>query len=195
MQHTVKLRSLTIAALLGAIGFLLMLLEFSIPALIPDFVKMDLSDIPALVGTFAMGPFVGAWACIIKNLLHLFITQTGGVGELSNALLGISFVLPAGLIYRRNKNRKTALLGALVGAVFAGVMSIITNYYITYPFYSQFFPMDAILTLYRAIDPSITGLLDALVRFNAPFTFLKEALCTLVTLLIYKRLSPILKGN
>lgn len=195
MRNTIKLRSLTMAALLGAIGFILMLLEFSIPALIPDFVKMDLSDIPALIGTFAMGPVVGVWVCIIKNLLHLFVSQSGGVGEVCNALLGIAFVLPAGLIYRHNKTRKGAMLGSLIGALLAAAVSIAINYYIIYPFYSQFFPIDAILALYRAIDPSVTGLFDALVRFNAPFTFLKEALCTLVTLLIYKKLSPILKGN
>ena len=97
---------LTMIAMLSAIAFVLMFLEFSVP-IMPPFIKMDLSDLPELIGAFAMGPVSGVTICLIKNLLHLFLSTTGGVGELSNFLLGACFVLPAGLIYRKWKGKKT----------------------------------------------------------------------------------------
>ena len=97
---------LTMTAMLSILSFILMFFEFSLP-IIPSFVKMDLSDLPALLGAFAMGPVSGAAVCLVKNLLHLFITSTGGVGELSNFLLGACFVFPAGLVYHKWKNKKS----------------------------------------------------------------------------------------
>ena len=97
---------MTMTAMLSAIAFLLMFLEFSVP-IMPAFIKMDLSELPALIGAFAMGPVSGAMICLIKNLLHLFMTTTGGVGELSNFILGAVFVVPAGLIYQKWKGRKS----------------------------------------------------------------------------------------
>ena len=116
----VNVRYLTVTAMLSAVAYILMFLDFSVPFM-PSFIKMDLSELPALIGSFAMGPLCGVIVCLIKNILHLFITSTGGVGELSNFILGVAFVLPAGLIYKRRKSRKTALLGSLLGAVFMGI--------------------------------------------------------------------------
>ena len=89
----VNIRYLTVTAMLSAVAYILMFLDFSVPFM-PAFIKMDLSELPALIGTFAMGPVCGVIICLIKNVLHLFITTTGGVGELSNFLLGAAFVLP-----------------------------------------------------------------------------------------------------
>lgn len=114
--------------MLSAVAFILMFLDFSVPFM-PAFIKMDLSELPALIGAFSMGPVCGILICLIKNVLHLFITTTGGVGELSNFLLGVAFVLPAGLIYRHKKSRRSALIGSLFGAVIMGVFSVVSNYF------------------------------------------------------------------
>lgn len=189
-----KVRFIAVTGMLSAIAFILMFLDFSIP-IMPSFIKMDLSELPALVATFAFGPLSGICVCLIKNLIHLTMTTTGGVGELSNFLLGVCFVLPAGLIYKKKKNKKNAIVGAVVGAVSMGWLSIIINYFITYPVYYNFMPQDVIVSAYQAILPSVKSILQCLIVFNAPFTFLKGALCSIVTILIYKPLSPILHGN
>lgn len=189
-----KVRFIAVTGMLSAIAFILMFLDFSIP-IMPSFIKMDLSELPALVATFAFGPLSGICVCLIKNLIHLTMTTTGGVGELSNFLLGVCFVLPAGLIYKKKKNKKNAIVGAVVGAVSMGLLSIIVNYFITYPVYYNFMPQDVIVSAYQAILPSVKSILQCLIVFNAPFTFLKGALCSIVTILIYKPLSPILHGN
>ena len=189
-----RVRALTVTAMLSAIAFVLMFLDFAVPFM-PSFVKMDVSELPALLAAFALGPVYGVVVCLVKNLLHLLITTTGGAGELCNFLLGACFILPAGLVYQKLKSRKGALLGAIVGAVVMGLLSIPLNYYITYPIYTNFMPIDAILELYRAIRPSANSLLECLVTFNAPFTLLKGLLDVALCLLIYKPLSPLLHGK
>ena len=118
--------NLTVAAMLSAVAFILMFIEFPIPMLIPSFVKMDFSDLPALLGAFALGPVYGVVISFMKNLLHIIIkgTSTACVGELCNFILGAVFSAVAGFVYKRHKSRKTAILGALAGAIiFAGLDS------------------------------------------------------------------------
>lgn len=191
-QHNV--RYMTVTAMLSAVAFALMFFEFSIPFLVPSFIQMDLSELPALIGAFAMGPWYGVIICLIKNLIHLLITTTGGVGELSNFILGAAFVLPAGLIYQRKKTKKNAVIGAVLGAAFMALLSVASNYFIVYPVYTAFLPMDTILAMYQEILPSADTLLKCLVIFNMPFTFVKGMLSVIITLLIYKHISPIIKG-
>lgn len=190
----VDIWKLTMTAMLSAIAFILMFLEFSVP-IMPPFIKLDLSELPALLGAFAMGPVSGVMICLVKNLLHLFMTSTGGVGELSNFILGACFVLPAGLIYRRWKGKKSAIFGALAGAVLMAAVSIISNYYIVYPFYYNFMAKEAILEAYQTIFPSVTNILECLIVFNAPFTLVKGLLSVVITIFIYKHISPFLKGS
>lgn len=185
---------LTMTAMLSAIAFVLMFLEFSVP-IMPPFIKMDLSDFPELIGAFAMGPVSGVAICLIKNLLHLLMSTTGGVGELSNFLLGVCFVLPAGLVYQRRKGKKSAIVGAMLGAVLMAAASIVSNYYIVYPFYYNFMAEDAILAAYQAILPGVRDILQCLIVFNAPFTLMKGLLSVVITVLIYKHISPFLKGT
>lgn len=185
---------MTMTAMLSAIAFVLMFLEFSVP-IMPSFIKMDLSELPALVGAFAMGPVSGMMICLIKNLLHLFMTTTGGVGELSNFILGAIFVVPAGLVYQKWKNKKSAVIGAVAGAVLMGAISIVSNYFIVYPVYYNFMPKETILTAYQAIFPGVKNMLQCMIVFNAPFTFVKGIFSVVITMLIYKPLSPFLKGN
>ena len=191
-QHNV--RYMTVTAMLSAVAFALMFFEFSIPFLVPSFIQMDLSELPALIGAFAMGPWYGVIICLIKNLIHLLITTTGGVGELSNFILGAAFVLPAGLIYQRKKTKKNAVIGSVIGAAFMALLSVASNYFIVYPVYTAFLPMDTILAMYQEILPSADTLLKCLVIFNMPFTFVKGMLSVIITLLIYKHISPIIKG-
>ena len=193
MTKISKTRFITITAMLGAVSFVLQFLEFSVP-FVPSFIKLDLSDLPALLGSFALGPLSGVLIALIKNVLHLMDTSSGGVGELSNFILCALFVLPAGWVYKRNKTRKSALIGSLIGAVLSSLVSILTNYFIVYPIYTAFMPMETIIAMYQAIRPSTETLLEALIVFNVPFTFIKEMICVAITFVIYKHLSPILKG-
>ena len=105
-RRRVNTRALTVTAMFSAVAFVLMFLEFSIPVVIPSFVKMDVSELPALLAAFGLGPVYGVVVCLVKNLLHLLVTTTGGAGELGNFLLGACFILPAGLIYHMHKSRK-----------------------------------------------------------------------------------------
>lgn len=189
----VNVRKMTMTAMLSAIAFILMFFGFSVPFM-PSFIKMDLSELPALIGSFAMGPVSGIAICLIKNLLYLFITSTGGVGELSNFILGACFVLPAGLIYKKWKGKKAAVIGALSGAVLMAVVSVVSNYFIVYPVYYAFMPKEAILAAYQAIFSGVDSILECLIMFNMPFTFVKGLFSVVITLLIYKPLSPIIKG-
>lgn len=191
-----KLRNLIVTALLTAISYILMLIEFPIPALIPNFVKMDFSELPALIASFSLGPVWGVAVCLVKNLLHLLVTTTSGVGELANFILGASFVFTAGIIYKYKKNVKGALLASFVGSAVMAIISLPVNYFITYPFYSNFMPMDVILGMYKQILPSADTLFKALLIFNVPFNFVfKGIVNSLITFLVYKRLSPIIKGK
>ncbi len=188
-----RVRKLCGTAMLGAVAYVLMFLEFPVP-LIPGFIKMDFSELPALIASFAYGPLSGVAVCLIKNLIHLFNTQSGGVGELSNFILGAVYVLIAGLIYKKLHNKKGALIGALVGAVVMALISVPSNYFIVYPVYTAFMPMEAIIGAYKAINPNVNTLLDCLIMFNLPFTFIKGVCSLIITVLVYKPLSPILHG-
>ena len=188
-----SVRYMSVTAMLSAVAFILMFLDFSVPFM-PAFIKMDLSELPALIGAFSMGPVCGILICLFKNVLHLFITTTGGVGELSNFLLGVAFVLPAGLIYRHKKSRRSALIGSLLGAVIMGVFSVVSNYFLVYPVYYNFMPEEAVLGAYQVIVPSVKSILQCLVCFNMPFTIVKGLFSVVITFLVYKHISPILKG-
>ncbi len=189
-----KVRVMTVTAMLSAIAFILQFFEFPIP-LMPSFIKLDFSELPALIASFALGPVSGGAVCLIKNLLHLTQTQTGGVGELCNFLLGAAFVIPAGIIYKRSKTKKTAVIGALTGAIAMAVISFPVNFFIIYPVYENFMPEEAIVGAYQLILSSVTELWQCLLIFNVPFTFFKAICSVVVTLLIYKNISPLLHGR
>lgn len=189
---TKRTHKIAVTAMLSAVATILMALDFPIPFLIPTFVKMDFSELPALLAAFSLGPVSGAVVCLVKNLVNLTMSSTNGVGELCNFLLGICFVIPAGLIYRYKKTRAGALIGALVGAVVMALCSVPANYFISYPFYTVFMPLDVIIGMYQELIPSVDGLMACLVIFNAPFTLLKGLLDMALAFLIYKPLSPLL---
>ena len=190
-----RVRFITLTAMQSAISFVLMYFEFPIP-IMPAFIKFDFSDLPALIGTFAYGPLCGVIVCLIKNLLHLMDSNSMLVGELSNFILGAAFVIPAGLIYKFKKTKKSALIGGITGAVFMGIFCVFSNYFIVYPVYYQVaMPEEAILGMYQAILPSMKSILQSLIVFNLPFTVVKGLISVAITMLVYKPLSPILKGR
>lgn len=193
-KKRVNVRYLTMTAMLSAVAYILMFLDFSVPFM-PSFIKMDLSELPALIGSFTFGPVCGVLICLIKNLLHLFISTTGGVGELSNFILGAVFVWPAGLIYKRKKSKQMALIGSLSGAVIMGLISVVSNYFLVYPVYYNFMDKELILASYQLIVPSVKNIFQCVVYFNMPFTVLKGLFSVLITFVVYKPLSPILKGT
>ena len=182
-----------------AVAAMLQFIEFAIP-LMPAFIKLDISDLPALLGTFSLGPVYGVAIQLVKNLLHLPFGSSAGVGELSNFILGAVFVLCAGLVYRKHKSRKGALIGAMLGAVLMAVVSVPSNYFFVYPAYVKVYgmPLEAIIGAYQAIlgtiaeVPSSNALLNCLLVFNVPFTFCKGLLDVGLCFLIYKPLSPLL---
>ncbi len=194
-QTTRNTRRIAGVAMLSAVGFLLMFIELSVP-IMPAFVKLDFSELPALLAAFAYGPASGVAVCLVKNLLHLLMGgTTGGVGELSNFLLGVAYVLPAGLIYQKIKTRKGALIASLAGCVVCAAYSLPHNYCLVYPLYGKLMPMETIIGMYQQLNPSCGGLFDALLTFNVPFTFAKELLTAAIAFLIYKPLSPVLHGR
>ena len=191
MQNIYKI---AVIAVMGAVSTVLMMFSFSVP-LMPSFIKLDFSELPALITSFTLGPVAGVVVCLIKNLINLTMTTTAGVGELSNFLLGAAFVLTAGFIYRHQKTRKAAIIGSLIGAVVMAVISLPVNYFITYPFYSNFMPMEVIMKMYRDINSGIENLWQALLIFNVPFTFIKAMCSVLVTCLVYQKLTPVMNGS
>lgn len=191
-----RTHKLAVAGMLSAVAFVLMYIEFPIPALIPAFVKLDVSDLPELLAAFALGPVWGIVVTLLKNVLFSILhgTSSAYVGELFNFLLGSVFSFTAGLIYHRGKTRKSALAGALIGAAVMALVSVPVNYFIVYPAYVEIYkmPMDAIIGMYREINPAAGGLMECLVLFNLPFTFGKGLLDVALCFLVYKPLSPIL---
>ena len=195
----INVRLLALTAMLSAVSTLLMYLQFPLPMIIPPFIQMDFSELPALIAAFAYGPVAGVAVCFVKNLIHLFGSSTLGVGELSNFLIGSSFVFTTGFIYKKMKNRKGALLGTLIGAAIMAMISFPINLFITYPFFTTiFFGGDGapIMGMYQALLPWADTLPKALLVFNVPFNFvLKGLVNAAIAFLIYKPLSPLLKGT
>lgn len=193
-KSKVNIRLLVGTGMLSGLAFVLQYLEFPIP-IMPFFIRFDFSDLPALIGAFAYGPLAGVIVEFIKNLLHCTVTQSFTVGELSNFILGAVFTGTAGLIYKKNKTKKGAIIGAIVGSVIMGIISSSSNLFIVYPAYEKFTPINEIMDAYSKLLPSVGKLWQALLIFNVPFTIVKGLISTLITVLIYKRLSPVLKGR
>ena len=194
MKKRTDIRKMTSTAMLSAVATVLMFFSFSVP-LMPSFIKMDLSELPALIASFTFGPMAGVSVCLVKNLINVFFTTTGGVGEVSNFLLGAMFVAPAGFIYQKMRTKKGAMIASVVGAATMAGLSLVTNYYIVYPVYTNIMPMEVIIGAYSAINPNVTNLWQALLWFNVPYTFIKGMLSVVITMFIYKPLAPILRGK
>ncbi len=191
-----KIRLITGTAMLTAVAVGLQYIEIAIP-IMPSFIKLDFSDLPELIGAFAYGPLAGVLIALLKNLIHMAVSQSGFVGELSNFLLGASFALTAGLIYKHKKTKGKALLAGVVASLVMAIICVPLNYFVIYPLYYNVlgFPEVAVLQMYQLILPKTKSIFQALLIFNLPFTFVKGLISVLVSMLIYKPLSPVLKGK
>lgn len=195
-----KVRRLVQIAMMAAVAGVLMVIEFPLPFLAPPFYKMDFSEVPVLIGTFAMGPAAGMLIELIKILINFVLngTQTAGVGELANFLMGCAFIVPAGMIYKRSKTKKHAIVGLIVGTITMSAASVILNAGLLLPAYGKAFhtPIEAFVEMGSAIIPAIG---DSLIRFClfcvAPFNLIKGIVVSLLTLVLYKHISRLLKGE
>jgi len=197
-KSLLTVRPMVQMGMLAAIATILMMFEIPLP-FAPSFYKIDFSEIPVLIGSFALGPVAGVIIEALKVLLHVVFkgSTTMGIGDAANFLVGISFVLPASLIYRRHKTRKTAVIGMIVGTLFMTAAGCVMNAYVLLPLYAKMFhmPMDTLIAMGSAVNPAIHGLGGFVMLAVAPFNLLKGALVSIITFLIYKKISHLLKAN
>lgn len=193
-KQVYSLQGIVKIALLSAIAVVLTLVSMPIP-IFPAFLKIDLGDLPALIGGFALGPVAGIIVEFIKNVFNFILKNdgTGGVGNLSNFIVGVSFVVPASVIYVKKKTKKRAIIGMVVGVISMVILSSLSNYYVIVPLYAKLFSMDAIMNAMKQANPYIKDMKTYIVYAVIPFNLIKGSIVSLVALLIYKKVSPILK--
>lgn len=189
-RSNLSVQYMTRIAILGALSAVLFPLEIPIVA----FYKLDFSTLPALLGAFSMGPLPGLAILLIKDLSRLAYSSSMYVGELADFIMSAAFILPASLIYRKHKTRKTALVGMTVGTLCMIVVSVLVNWKMMIPFYMTAFHMDmeAIIGMAQKALPSVDTEWKVLLYVTAPFNLLKGFVLSLLTFVLYKRLSPML---
>ncbi|MBV4448164.1 ECF transporter S component [Clostridium tyrobutyricum] len=190
-----KINRLVKVAVLSVIAFLLMFLEFAVP-IFPSFLKIDISDLPALIGTFALGPVAGISIEFLKNILHgIFAGQTAFVGELANFIVGTVLVVTAGFIYKGRKTKKSAVLGLISGTITMSIAAGLINYFVLLPLYQKAFnfPISQMVAIAGKINGNITDVWTLILLSIVPFNLIKGCVLTVITLLIYKKVSIILK--
>lgn len=192
-------RRISSIAILSAIAGLLMLIDFPISFIAPSFYKLDISDLPCLIGTFALGPIAGALIELLKILIKLILkpTSTAFVGELSNLLCGISLCVPAGLIYKTKHNKKGAVESLIVGSIAMVVVGSLINYFITIPAFVSLYhiDLDTIIDMGKTIFPFITSKFSFVLTCVSLFNLFKCLVVSILTYFLYKRISPLLKAK
>jgi len=200
MQQTIKRTkfltptTLVKISILSAIGYILMFISVPLPMLFPEFLKVDISDLPVLLGGIALGPMAGVTIAFFKNLLQ-FITgmsTTGGVGEFANFLIGGSFVFTVSYIYSKKRDVAGVIIGLISGIIVMTIVGCIANYFIILPFYSKIgWSIDAVVAMGSAINPAIKNKLSFVIWIIAPFNILKSGIMSLLTLPMYKKTEKI----
>lgn len=195
VQRKVNTHNIIRVALLAAVGRVLMFLEFPLPVF-PSFLKIDISDIPAVVGALSMGPTAGVIIEFVKNLLKLVTgTSSLGIGELANFIVGTAYVLPLGIIYNKNKSVKGFVLGALAGSILMIAAASLFNYYILIPVYSAVIfktPIDTFVQMANKVNSLVTDFKTLIIFAVAPFNLIKAVIMSIVGVLMYKVLKPVL---
>ncbi|MBO4941776.1 MAG: ECF transporter S component [Clostridia bacterium] len=199
MQKNSKIKWMVEVAMLSAVAVVLMLLEFPLPFIAPPFYEMDFSEVPVLVGAFAIGPIAGVVIEGIKVILNLLIngTITAGVGEGANFLVGVAFILPAGIIYKRKKTKKMAIIGMSVGGIVMAILSCFINAYVLIPAYGGAMGLEisAFVGMAQEIYKGIDSLFEMVLLCVLPFNVIKVISVSVVTTFLYKHISPILKSK
>ena len=190
MKKTMSVQYLTRIAVLTALASILFLIEIPVVA----FYKLDLSNLPVLLGAFSMGPMAGIIILALKSLIGMLHSTSMYVGEMADFIMGAAFVLPAARLYTRKKDRKTALLGMSLGTVAMIIVAVLVNWKIMIPFYMNAFgmPMEAVVGMAAKVMPFVDTEWELLAYVTAPFNLLKGVVLSLLTYLLYKRLSPLL---
>ncbi len=199
-KRKLSIRSMTKISLLSVIGFVVMLIEFPL-GIFPEFLKLDLSDIPALIGSFTMGPIAGVIIQLIQNILHASVklAETGGVGQLASFMVGSVFVFTAGSIYARRKSFKTAILAMVVGTISMSLFAAIFNYLIFIPLYARYFGIplekyiDMVVDMAQKVNKLVVNYETLIFISIFPFNLLKGTIVSFITLLLYKKISPYLR--
>lgn len=182
-------------AILSALAAIIMLFEFPLP-FAPGFYKLDLSEVVILMGGFAMGPIAAVIIELLKNLINILLngTSTAFVGEFANFLIGCALVVPASIIYKYKKSFKGAIISLVIGTLTLALVGSLTNYFVLIPAYSEFYHMelDKIVSAGTSVNPLVSDLKTLIVFAVAPFNLVKGLLCSLLNLLLYKRVSKLL---
>ena len=190
-----SVKTIAKVAVLGAAAFVVMLAEVPLP-MFPAFYKLDFSEAVVLIGGFALGWLPSVSIEALKILLNLMFTgtSTAYVGETANFVIGLSFVIPAVLIYQKEKTKENALRGMVIGGICLIITGALLNALVLLPAYSYFYhmPMDTLIGMGSALIPAIHDRFTFVLFATAPFNLIKAVLTSLVTILVYKRISPIL---
>ena len=198
MKRKIGTREIATIGMLGAIATVLMLFEIPLP-FAPSFYEIDLSEVPVLIGCFAMGPLAGTFVELVKIVLNFIIngTMTAGVGEIANFCLGCAFCVPAGVIYRKNTTKKGAVAGLVFGTLIMTFLGCFINAYVMLPAYAKAFswPLESIIAMGSEVNKVITDLFTFVMFAVVPFNLLKGIIVSVVVLLIYKKISPIIKRH
>lgn len=192
-----NVRRIAFVGIFGAIAAILMFIEFPL-FFAPSFYQLDFSEVPVLIGAFAYGPVAGILIELIKNLIHFLIkgSATAGIGELAAFIIGIALILPASVIYRMGKTKKRAIIGMIIGTITMTVVGCLFNAFVLLPTYAKAFgmPIDSLIEMGTAVNSAVHDLFTFAVLCVAPFNLLKGAVVSVITLLLYKRISSLIKG-
>lgn len=198
ITYTFKLntRNIVKIGMLSAVAFLLMLIQFPIPTLFPFFLELDISELPALLGGFTLGPIAGSIIVLLKNLLLLAVrgSKTSYVGELSNFIVGAAFVVPASILYINNKCKRGAIYSLIAGILGMTIVACISNYYLIIPLFSKTLGFESVMEMAARSNKAIVDMKTYILYAVVPFNILKSMVVSIFTLLIYKRLSPLLRS-
>jgi len=187
------IRRITAAAIMTAMAVVLMYLEIALP-LMPPFLKFDFSEVPVLIGAFALGPVYGVVIELLKNLIHLPVTATSGIGEFSNFITGSIYVFSAGMIYKKFRTRKGAIAGMLIATALLALVAAPFNYFITLPLYGKIlnFSTEAIVGMSAAVNPLIKNKISLILYAFVPFNLFKGFVVAFITFWVYKPISRII---
>lgn len=177
---------------MGGVSFILMFISLPVP-LFPSFLKLDISEVPALLVSFMFGPVYGVFVVLIKNIIHLLFTSTAGIGEFANFIIGSTLVFISGMMYKRISTKLALAMSLFFGTLFMTIVAALMNYYILIPMYNFILPVEAILNICKSINPRVENLSDIIIFFIVPFNVIKGFLTSVLTYIIYKKLKASLK--